>query len=149
MLLPFLPLDVSGWLLVLLNKIMNNQEYNGWYNYETWAVKLWMDNERGTASYWQEQTEYLLSDEGQQAHSSRYNNDRITFKPEEIARLALMEQLKEEHEEANPLEETATVFTDLLRGALAEVNWREIAQHLIDDANNEKEYQASQAKKTK
>ena len=22
--------------------------YNGWTNYETWAVKLWMDNEEGS-----------------------------------------------------------------------------------------------------
>jgi hypothetical protein len=25
---------------------MSDKPYNGWSNYETWAVKLWIDNER-------------------------------------------------------------------------------------------------------
>ena len=27
---------------------MTDKEYNGWTNYETWNVALWIDNERGT-----------------------------------------------------------------------------------------------------
>ena len=28
---------------------MNNEKtYNGWTNYETWAVGLWIDNEQGS-----------------------------------------------------------------------------------------------------
>ena len=30
--------------------------YNGWTNYETWAVKLWIDNDEGTYTYWRERT---------------------------------------------------------------------------------------------
>ena len=26
---------------------MNKKEYNGWYNYETWMVNLWMDERQG------------------------------------------------------------------------------------------------------
>ncbi len=26
--------------------------YNGWSNYETWNVKLWMDNDEGSYNYW-------------------------------------------------------------------------------------------------
>lgn len=26
---------------------MNNQEYNGWTNYETWNVALWIGNDEG------------------------------------------------------------------------------------------------------
>ena len=28
--------------------------YNGWANYETWAVKLWFDNEEATYRTWME-----------------------------------------------------------------------------------------------
>ena len=27
---------------------MQKLEYNGWYNYETWNFKLWLDNEQET-----------------------------------------------------------------------------------------------------
>jgi hypothetical protein len=31
--------------------------YNGWSNYETWNVKLWMDNDEGSYNYWQCETQ--------------------------------------------------------------------------------------------
>lgn len=34
--------------------------YNGWSNYETWNVKLWIDNEEGSYDYWREQTPAVL-----------------------------------------------------------------------------------------
>lgn len=45
---------------------MNTKEYNGWTNYETWLVKLWMDNEQGTQSYFQEQAEQVWKDDPDQ-----------------------------------------------------------------------------------
>ena len=33
---------------------MSDTKYNGWTNYETWAVKLWIDNEQGTQLAWQD-----------------------------------------------------------------------------------------------
>ena len=33
---------------------MTNKEYNGWYNYETWLVNLWMDNDQAEHEYWRE-----------------------------------------------------------------------------------------------
>ena len=38
---------------------MTHKDYNGWTNYETWNVKLWMDNDESTYHYWQEQTDEL------------------------------------------------------------------------------------------
>ena len=35
----------------------DDQRYNGWTNYETWAVKLWMDNEEGFYRAWQDRTQ--------------------------------------------------------------------------------------------
>ena len=33
---------------------MANTTYQGWTNYETWAVNLWLDNEEGVHDYWRE-----------------------------------------------------------------------------------------------
>lgn len=93
---------------------MTRNEYNGWTNYETWVINLWMDNEEGSQRYWQEiATDYFKSD-GEDAASG------------------LADRLKEEHEEALP--QVEGFAADLLGAAMSEVNWYEIAEHLIEAA---------------
>ena len=87
------------------------KEYNGWTNYETWTVKLWMDE----SCYWEGiAEEYRDSDSGEK----------------DIYGLA--QRIKEEIEENNPLNE-ASMYSQLLNGALSEVNWREIAESLLEE----------------
>lgn len=93
---------------------MTRKEYNGWTNYETWVVKLWMDNDEGSNSYWNEMAEEYLKRDAESAFS-------------DLAGL-----LKEQHEEALP--EVNGFIADLLNAAMSEVNWDEIADGLIDDA---------------
>ena len=100
---------------------MNHKEYNGWYNYETWVVNLWMDNEEGSYRYWGE----VAGETYEEADA-----DRI-FSKAERAKLDLAERLKAEHEDAAP--ELTGVFSDLLNAAMSEVNWYEIAEHMIDE----------------
>ena len=50
--------------------------------------------------------------------------------------------IKEQHEEAaceKMGSSTCGVFNDLMTAALSEVNWREIAQHLVDEVEVEVE----------
>jgi hypothetical protein len=101
--------------------------YNGWTNYETWAVALWIDNEQG--SY--ESARELAKDLYRQAEADK------TFTRREVAVNDLEDALKEEYEEGNPLADDATVYADLLRAALGEVNWREIAHHYLDEVADE------------
>jgi DNA-directed RNA polymerase specialized sigma24 family protein len=98
--------------------------YNGWTNYETWAVKLWMDNEQGSYNYWREATQEAWE------HPAR---NQFIDSHRDRARLALADRLKDEHEENAPTSE-ASIYTDLLSAALSEVNWNEIADSLLDDA---------------
>ena len=37
-----------------MNDEKKASNYNGWTNYETWAVKLWFDNEEATYRNWME-----------------------------------------------------------------------------------------------
>ena len=103
-------------------------EYNGWTNYETWLVKLWMDNEEGSYLYWQEQARcvVVLGDAAiHRAESDAYE---------------LAMSLKDHHEEA--VEELAAegFISDLLNAAMSEVNWQEIATSLIGDMVAEAEF---------
>jgi hypothetical protein len=109
-------------------------KYNGWTNYETWNVKLWMDNDEGSYRYYGELAQETYDDAEADG----------TFTKDEQATLDLSEKIKDEYETAmhDWLEESgksASVWADLLGAALSEVNWHEIAEHLIDDVDKEAE----------
>lgn len=101
--------------------------YQGWRNYETWAAALWLHNERVTYDYWRDvarqwQRHAVASDEVRQG----------TWTPHEMAQSKLADQLREEFEAAAPLD-GPDVYADLLRGALSEVDWSEMASSLLEE----------------
>lgn len=98
--------------------------YNGWSNYETWAVKLWLDNEEGSYRYMQERSAEVLAE-----HTEDGKADDDSFKSD------FAEFLKNYHEEAaEELKIPASVFSDLISAALSEVDWYEIAAAYLGDA---------------
>lgn len=102
---------------------MRNDSYNGWSNYETWVVNLWIDNEQSSQESMQDRALELLQkaiDKGCDLESVK--ND---------ATYELSQCIKDMHEENTP--ETVGVFADLLNAALGSVDWYEIAKHYIDD----------------
>lgn len=106
----------------------NDTRYNGWTNYETWCVNLWLTNDSASDSYWRETAQECFDDAETDS----------CFTREERAVLTLADRLKEETEEANvSLTDrlNGTMFSDLLGAALSEVNWYEIAEHFIEDCN--------------
>lgn len=103
-----------------------DKTYNGWTNYETWNCALWMDNERGTYDYWREVAGAIYRDAA----------PRDSFTKAEEASLQLMALLKDEIEEAAP-DLGASMFADLLSAAMSEINWYEIASHLIEEVAGE------------
>ena len=104
------------------------QGYNGWKNYETWVVNLWMDNDEASYSYW--------NDAAKEA--------KKVYEKEEDAEYALAKRLKHEYE--NAAEEASEdnkgaykgVFGDLLNAALSEVDWDEIAKAKLDEVSESK-----------
>lgn len=97
---------------------MNTDTYNGWTNRETWLVNLWLTND-GDA-WLTEMTEDAIAG---------CDGDR------DGAIYTLSQTLEQQHEDgAWELTNTPNVFSDLLTGALARVNWYEIAEHCIDTA---------------
>lgn len=111
-----------------------DKTYNGWTNYETWAVALWLDNEQGTQEHWRERAAYWLENA---EPLKLLPADSDTNKQENRAAYELSKELKDQHEEQSQemLESYSlgsSLWADLLGAALSEVNWREIAEHFVD-----------------
>lgn len=113
---------------------MADKGYNGWKNYETWNVALWLGNDQGSQEHWNEKAQDC------------YDNAEgcSSFTREERAALDLADSLKADFEEGkdNLLEEskmTCSVWADLLGAALSEVDWLEIAEHYIEEVDKEEQ----------
>jgi hypothetical protein len=106
---------------------MNNETYNGWANYETWLVGLWLDNDAGSYEYWRDQAEECWREA-----PSTEEVKKGTWTREEATKFNLADQIQEEIQENSPIMD-AGLYTDLLHGALSEVNWHEIAENVLGD----------------
>lgn len=109
---------------------MKTQTYNGWTNYETWNVKLWLDNDQGTQEYWNERATEIYNSPAAIVKT----NDGFTRT--ERAVLLLAESLKFDlddsmHDMGVP--KLNGFYADLLNTALSEVNWHEIAESFLED----------------
>ncbi len=94
---------------------MTRKEYNGWTNYETWVVSLWMGNDCYSQEYFESVANEIAK--------------RCDDKEELVTRLA--EAIEEHHQEALP--KVDGFAADLLNASMSEVDWREIAAHMVDD----------------
>jgi hypothetical protein len=103
---------------------MTDQRYNGWTNYETWNVSLWLDNDEGSYTYVRERADELKAE----AVAARDENESVDDPTYELA-----EWLEEFVEETTP-DLGASMFADLLGAALSEVDWREIAESVLSES---------------
>lgn len=94
-----------------------SMSYNGWSNYETWCVALWIGNEEG----------------------SYRESVAMTRAADDEDRLA--NELREWVESTMP-DLGASMWSDLLRSAFSEVDWYEIAASYWADYREEQEAEA-------
>jgi len=86
--------------------------YNGWKNYETWVYNLHLTNEQDPLRYYFEQLSSMDA-------------------------YAIGQYLKQELEHRIADEGLPYLLADLLMAAASEIDFREIAEHLLNDFNNE------------
>jgi hypothetical protein len=98
------------------------QTYEGWSNYETWTVSLWMKSTKASFDHWRQHA-------ARQREAAPTCEEVIqgTWTMEEAAQFRLAEQIKAEITDRFPLT-TPAVHNDLPSVALGEVNWHEIAE---------------------
>ena|SRR3990167_2285729 len=99
-------------LKATINDIMGTKDYNGWSNYDTWAVNLWLTNDQSTDKLL---TEIVLSNQ---------------------ERFEKAEELKHFVETAESIEkvfEDASLASDLLGSALENVDWLEIIENHLEN----------------
>src|SRR5574343_22306 len=96
--------------------------YNGWSNRETWCVHLWISNDWGSWSYWQDAID-RTDTEGMS------EEDAAEARQDDINELAIM--LREQFEQDAP--ELPGVWGDLYGDPLREVDWDEVAAAILAD----------------
>ena len=101
-----------------------DKTFNGWTNYETWNCALWIDNDQGEQEYWRERARTV----------EPIQNEFMAEDRRKVAALAVDLQGTFENQAAEWMGSQVGFFTDIFNAALREVNWTEIAEHLIDDA---------------
>lgn len=109
---------------------MSDQRYNGWTNYETWNWKLWIDNDAGSYHYWQGAAREALAD----AEPLYDWEDKRAAAVRDLA-VQLQEDCESQVEDWMP--DQASAFADMLSGAIGRIEWREIAESLIDEADDD------------
>ena len=106
-------------------------EYQGWRNYETWNVALWIDNDRRvyeTVREWAKEA----WEEAENPANHPYITDR-----DRRAVYTLADQIQELVEDGNPLASDASMYSDMLSAAISEVDWAEIATGRIEEVDKE------------
>jgi len=104
--------------------------YQGWKNYETWCVNLWLANEEPSYRYWRD----AALDAWQEApDDENHQGESPIWTLSECARFRLADKLKDEVACGVPAACAGTMWDDLLGAALDEVEWGEIANALLED----------------
>ncbi len=101
------------------------QTYNGYANYETWLVAMWIDNDQANIDYWMDVAKH------------QYNSakDQKYFTKKEEAIISLAEYMKEYYEDRMPeSDDIGGFWSDMLHAALGSVDWHELAGKYMDQA---------------
>ena len=107
-------------------------DYQGWKNYATWNVALWLDNDQGSQSMVQEWAQEAVA----QAPKDE-NVGKGYWSVEDAVKYALADRIKQYVEEGNPLSGDASMYSDILGSALGDVDWGEVAEHYMEEGGEE------------
>ena len=96
--------------------------YNGWSNWETWTWWVWANNDEGSYQYWIAQADHFTNEK----------DDAYDVAVRKLA--AILEELS--LVEMDEMIGQAGIYRDFLNGAFANINWKELAEALIEQAED-------------
>jgi len=113
------------------------EKYNGWHNYETWNMNLWLTNDSGFYEIAEERIEEIAKDESINEGYSNLDKMDVAYKVsqwlEEYANAMWMEDFQ-----SCNFNHSYGPLGDITNAAWNQIEWYDIAEHLVDDwlANN-------------
>lgn len=106
-----------------------DEKYNGWSNRETWCVNLWLNNDEATYNH----LRGMVSDEKDYVNGDEWNPRYPSQTRAEYLLHSIADSIEALVDDGNALDAEASLYTDLLRGALNRVDYREIAKGFLED----------------
>jgi hypothetical protein len=104
----------------------SDNTYNGYKNYETCTVCLWLNNDQVSQQAWTEEARGVRAE----AAECQQVKEGIWSAPQ-AERFLLADALKNDVEDRSPLKDPS-LYADLLHAALSEVDWHEVADEFLD-----------------
>ena len=110
-----------------------DKTYNGWTNYETWAVMLHLDNDEGTYTMVRDSVAEIVASRneaggrGEQPFYASYVADWLKDYAETLCGVG-------SESEDYGIPEPTLLATDMIRAALSEVDWNEMASHVLSES---------------
>ena len=102
----------------------NDTTYNGWTNYPTWAINLWQDS----TEMWGETAQNIYNDAEPTEYGTKIQH----------ARIDLADCIQEYHEEQiDEMTGESGPYTDVMRWAIGQIDWRELAEHAMENIDLE------------
>ena len=101
-----------------------NTKYNGWTNYETWLCNLWFDN-------------FEFSDMLDMFDGCEDKGDILNTIEDYIKNY--VEEFVESYQSPNEYRASHGFIQDMLNSAIQEIDFRDIAEHYVDDVADELE----------
>jgi hypothetical protein len=100
-----------------------DRKYNGWSNYETWNFKLWLDNDEESYKRTQRLVKEVLNTRGVTICSKSKTDLAVGLLSHSLRELA--------HNEAPEIQ--ASFYSDVMMASVREVNYHEVAEHLLEE----------------
>jgi len=111
---------------------MNTIKYNGWSNYETWLCNMWFNDFDFT---------YQMD-----LFDNCEDNCDVLDIIENYIMIFVKEHVEEYVEYSLPPSDQHGFIHDMLNAAISEIDWRDIAEHYVDDVVDELELIKDDAK---
>jgi len=110
------------------NLLGDDHSYDGWCNYETWAVHLWLTDHQSSYAYCRDLAQKCV----EAAPTCRQVREKI-WSEMDAPRFLFADSLKDQIGQLNPLANKPSLFSDLLNSAIQEVDWHEIADAFLNE----------------